>query len=174
MVQNSHNYEKQRIKVARYHEKIVNQRKDWLHKLSYYFAETYDYVFVDSAAGSDSFHGILAKVCDRAIVVVTGDPVCVRSADAAVGRVLKADKDIDIRMIINRFDRYEVEMGKQMKLDDVIDSARVQLIGVIPEDDSVRLLSNGSKISKYAFNAFLRTAKRILGENVLFKQKDFY
>ena len=77
-------------------------------------------------------------------------------------------------MIINRFDRYEVESGKQMKLDDVIDSARVQLIGVIPEDDSVRLLSNGSKISKYAFNAFLRTAKRILGENVLFKQKDFY
>lgn len=134
----------------------------------------YDYVFVDSAAGSDSFHGILAKVCDRAIVVVTGDPVCVRSADAAVGRVLKADKDIDVRMIINRFDRYEVESGKQMKLDDVIDSARVQLIGVIPEDDSVRLLSNGSKISKYAFNAFLRTAKRILGENVLFKQKDFY
>ena len=47
MVQNSHNYEKQRIKVARCHEKIVNQRKDWLHKLSYYFAETYDYVFVE-------------------------------------------------------------------------------------------------------------------------------
>ncbi len=47
MVYGSHNYEKQRIKVARYHEKIVNQRKDWLHKLSYYFAETYDYVFVE-------------------------------------------------------------------------------------------------------------------------------
>lgn len=47
MVYGSHNYEKQRIKVAKYHEKIVNQRRNWLHKLSYYFAENYDYVFVE-------------------------------------------------------------------------------------------------------------------------------
>lgn len=47
MIQNSHNYEKQRIKVARCYEKVSNQRKDWLHKLSYYFAENYDYVFVE-------------------------------------------------------------------------------------------------------------------------------
>lgn len=134
----------------------------------------YDYVLVDSAAGADSLHEILAEVCDRALAVVTCDPVCVRSVDAAVGKVLKADKNIDIRMIVNRFDKYEVETGKQMKLDDVVDAARVGLIGVIPEDDSVRLLSGGSKISKYAFNAFLRTAKRISGESVLFNPKDFY
>lgn len=30
----SNNYNKQRIKVAKIHEKIVNQRKDFLHKLS--------------------------------------------------------------------------------------------------------------------------------------------
>lgn len=47
MVYGSHNYEKQRIRVARCHEKTVNQRKDWLHKLSYYFTENYDYVFVE-------------------------------------------------------------------------------------------------------------------------------
>lgn len=43
----SKNWEKQRIKVARCYEKVSNQRKDWLHKLSYYFAENYDYVFVE-------------------------------------------------------------------------------------------------------------------------------
>ena len=47
MVYGSHNYEKQRIKVAKCYEKVSNQRKDWLHKLSYYFAETYNYVFVE-------------------------------------------------------------------------------------------------------------------------------
>lgn len=47
MVKGSKNWEKQRIKVARCYEKISNQRRDWLHKLSYYFAETYDYVFVE-------------------------------------------------------------------------------------------------------------------------------
>ena len=47
MFYRSHNYEKQRIKVAKCYEKVSNQRKDWLHKLSYYFTETYDYVFVE-------------------------------------------------------------------------------------------------------------------------------
>lgn len=48
MVEGSKNWEKQRIKVARCYEKVANQRKDWLHKLSYYFAENYDYVFVEN------------------------------------------------------------------------------------------------------------------------------
>lgn len=47
MVQGGKNWEKQRIKVAKCYEKVSNQRKDWLHKLSYYFAENYDYVFVE-------------------------------------------------------------------------------------------------------------------------------
>lgn len=47
MIQGSHNYKKQRIKVARCYEKVANQRKDWLHKLSYYFAENYDYIFAE-------------------------------------------------------------------------------------------------------------------------------
>ena len=43
----SNNYEKQKLKVAKIHEKITNQRKDFLHKLSYNFANQYDYVFVE-------------------------------------------------------------------------------------------------------------------------------
>ena len=43
----SNNYHKQRLKVAKIHEKIANQRKDFLHKLSYDFANKYDYVFVE-------------------------------------------------------------------------------------------------------------------------------
>ena len=47
MVKGSKNWEKQRIKIAKCYEKVFNQRQDWLHKLSYYFAENYDYVFVE-------------------------------------------------------------------------------------------------------------------------------
>ena len=43
----SNNYEKQKIKVAKLHEKIANQRKDFLHKLSYELANKYDYIFVE-------------------------------------------------------------------------------------------------------------------------------
>lgn len=44
----SNNYHKQKLKVARVHEKITNQRKDFLHKLSSNFANIYDYIFVEN------------------------------------------------------------------------------------------------------------------------------
>ena len=43
----SHNYEKQRIRVAKIQEHIANQRKDWLHKLSFELAKLYDYICVE-------------------------------------------------------------------------------------------------------------------------------
>lgn len=47
MKRGSNNYYKQKIKVAKVHEKITNCRKDFLHKLTYLYAETYDYIFVE-------------------------------------------------------------------------------------------------------------------------------
>ena len=47
MTEGSKNWEKQRIKVAKCYEKITNQRKDWLHKLSTNLANIYDYIFVE-------------------------------------------------------------------------------------------------------------------------------
>ncbi|HJB96198.1 MAG TPA: transposase, partial [Candidatus Mediterraneibacter intestinigallinarum] len=43
----SRNYQKQKRKVARCHEKIRNQRKDYHHKLSFRLAEEYDAVAVE-------------------------------------------------------------------------------------------------------------------------------
>lgn len=47
MKHGSHNYEKQRIRVAKIQEHIANQRKDWLRKLSFELAESYDYICVE-------------------------------------------------------------------------------------------------------------------------------
>lgn len=41
------NWNKQRIKVARIHEKIVNARRDYLHKLSTYIVKNYDIIGVE-------------------------------------------------------------------------------------------------------------------------------
>ena len=43
----SNNYQKQRLKVARIQERIANQRKDWIHKLSTQLANDYDYICVE-------------------------------------------------------------------------------------------------------------------------------
>lgn len=43
----SHNREKQRLRVAKLHEKVANQRKDFLHKKSHYLANHYDAVGIE-------------------------------------------------------------------------------------------------------------------------------
>ncbi len=43
----SKNYEKQRCKVAKLHEKVANQRKDFLHKLSRQIANTYNAIAIE-------------------------------------------------------------------------------------------------------------------------------
>ena len=48
MQKDSKNREKQRIKVARLHEKVANQRKDFLHKQSRQIVDAYDCVCIES------------------------------------------------------------------------------------------------------------------------------
>ena len=47
MKKGSNNYNKQKIKIAKVHEKIANQRKDFLHKTSRKIANFYDVVCVE-------------------------------------------------------------------------------------------------------------------------------
>ena len=58
----SANYEKQRLKVARAHEKVRNCRQDWQHKESTKLAEQYDIVAVEDINYGDMSRGLhLAK-----------------------------------------------------------------------------------------------------------------
>ena len=45
--EHSKNRIKKQVKVAKKHEKITNQRKDFLHKLSKYYASIYDFIVVE-------------------------------------------------------------------------------------------------------------------------------
>ncbi len=47
MQKGSNNRNKQRIKVARLHEKVANQRKDFLHKLSRQITNAYDAIAIE-------------------------------------------------------------------------------------------------------------------------------
>ena len=46
----SSNYQKQKLKVSRLHEKIVNQRKDFLHKLSTNLIKNHDVICIEDLA----------------------------------------------------------------------------------------------------------------------------
>ena len=47
------NYQKQRLKVARIHEKIFNQRKDFLNKLSTHFIKNHDVICIEDLASKN-------------------------------------------------------------------------------------------------------------------------
>ena len=47
MKYSSSNYYKQKLRVAKLHERVANRRKDWIHKLSTELANEYDYICVE-------------------------------------------------------------------------------------------------------------------------------
>lgn len=57
----SNNYEKEKYRVAKLHEKVANQRKDWLYKLSREICNNYENIFVEDInlqrMASNLYHG---------------------------------------------------------------------------------------------------------------------
>lgn len=49
----SKNYQKQRVKVAKTHEKIVNMRRDFLHKLSTYLVKNHDILCIEDLSSKN-------------------------------------------------------------------------------------------------------------------------
>lgn len=68
MVPDSNNYKKQKIKVARVHEHIANQRNDFIHKLTAELAETYDLICVEDVSISKMIQNIEYKNARKSIL----------------------------------------------------------------------------------------------------------
>ena len=104
---------------------------------------------------------------DRAFVVTTPDMVCAR--DAQIVAHLLQEKQIPARLIINRLRPYPICRGKMPDIDEVIDTAGLQLIGVIPEDELVAVANAYGKPlpgESYAAECFANIAGRYLGEDI--------
>lgn len=129
----------------------------------------YDYIFIDSPAGIGAGASMVAAACDRAIVVATADPVCIRDADR-IATVLNAIEVSDIRLVINRVNPRLIRKKMVPDLDAAIDGAALQLIGVIPEDENVTVASYTGKIvadmGKKVSQAYRNIAARIDGREV--------
>lgn len=101
----------------------------------------YDYILIDSPAGTGSGFVSAASGADRALIVINTEPISIRGCRSIKQR-LDAMGITDQRLVINRFekDRF-VKLGLYEDLDAVIDEAGVRLIGLIPEDVRVIALS---------------------------------
>jgi len=143
----------------------------------------FDFVLIDSPAGIEAGFRNAAAGADEALVVTTPEVSAVRDADRIIG-LLESMEKAPISLIINRIKPNMVKRGDMLSTEDVLDILAVDLIGVVPDDESVVTSSNkGEPLtfsnSSRATKAFLNIAKRICGNEVPFMdlsddQKGFF
>ena len=74
-------------------------------------------------------------------MVTTPEVSAIRDADRIIG-LLEADEIGAIDLIVNRIRMDMVKRGDMMSMDDVMDILAVNVIGVIPDDESVVISTN--------------------------------
>jgi len=142
------------------------QMKELTDKLK----EDMDYIIVDSPAGIEQGFKNAIAGADEAIILTTPEVSAVRDADRIIG-LLEAEGVSDPKVIINRIRMDMVERGDMMNIDDMIEILAIDLLGVVPDDESIVVstnrgepivLSEGVKASQ----AFNNIARRIQGEDI--------
>ncbi len=132
----------------------------------------FDFVLIDSPAGIEAGFRNAAAGADEALVVTTPEVSAVRDADRIIG-LLESMEKAPISLIINRIKPEMVKRGEMLAIQDVLDILAVELIGAIPDDESVVTSSNKGEPLTFsngslATRAFLNIAKRICGNDVPF------
>ena len=132
--------------------------------------EEFDYAIIDCPAGIEQgFRNAIAGA-DLAIVVCTPEVSAVRDADRIIG-LLEAAELRNPKLIINRIRPEMVKRGDMMDISDILDILAVDLIGVVPEDESIVISTNRGEPAvmdqtSKAGGAFRRITRRMQGEEV--------
>ncbi len=127
----------------------------------------FDYIFLDAPAGVGSGFKLVSTFADRFLLVTGPSPAAVRDA-ARTGELLELMGKTDVRLIVNRVGK-KMFSALSITVDDVMDSAGLPLMGIIPEDKNVVLAAAfGKPLLKHskrcaASSACRRIAKRIQG-----------
>jgi len=135
-----------------------------------------DFVIIDSPAGIERGFRNAIAAADRVLVVTNPEVSAVRDADRVVG-ILEAEEKGSPKLIINRLNPALVRNNDMLSAEDVLDLLGIQLIGVVPEDESVIIGSNrGAPVvtdgKSRAGLAFRNIAKRLQGFDVPFLDLD--
>ena len=132
--------------------------------------EIFDYVIIDCPAGIEQgFQNAIAGA-DKAIVVTTPEISAVRDADRIIG-LLEAKGLHKPQLIINRIRQDMVKRGDMMNIDDMIDILAIDLLGVVPDDESIVISTNkGDPVvtddKALAGQAYRNIVSRLTGDDV--------
>ncbi len=131
-----------------------------------------DFVIIDSPAGIERGFRNAIAAADRVLLVTNPEISAVRDADRVVG-ILEAEEKGNPALVINRLNPNLVKNNDMLSAEDVLDLLGIQLIGVVPEDETVIIGSNrGAPVVNDAKSragvAFRNIAKRLQGQDVPF------
>lgn len=148
----------------------VNQKQ--MIALTQALKKEFDFVIIDCPAGIE--HGFKNAIAgaDKAIVVSTPEVSAVRDADRIIGLLESAGLGSP-RLIVNRIRSKMVQMGDMMSVDDMLEILAVDLLGIVPDDDSIVTSTNRGEpavLDKFstAGEAYRNITRRLQGEEVDF------
>lgn len=132
--------------------------------------EGFDYILMDCPAGIEQGFKNAIAGADRAVVVTTPEVSAVRDADRIIG-LLEANGLNDPMLILNRLRIDLVQRGDMMNIEDVTEILAVDILGVVPDDESIVIATNKGEPAvtnqeSRAGQAYRNIVQRILGQEV--------
>ena len=135
-----------------------------------------DWILIDSPAGIERGFRNAIAASDTAIIVTNPEVSAVRDADRIIG-LLEAEEKGPGKLVINRIKPELVERGDMLATADILEILAVDLLGLIPEDESVLISTNRGNPAALdpkskAGQAFRDIAGRLMGDPVPFPPLD--
>lgn len=132
--------------------------------------EGFDYILIDCPAGIEQGFKNAISGADKAIVVTTPEVSAVRDADRIIG-LLEANSLNNPTLILNRLRPDMVKRGDMMTIDDVTEILAIDILGVVPDDESIVISTNKGEPAVTIENskagiAYRNITRRIMGEDV--------
>jgi septum site-determining protein MinD len=142
-----------------------------MKKLADELRNEFDYILLDCPAGIEQGFKNAIAGADRAFVVTTPEVSAVRDADRIIG-LLESNDMKQVHLIVNRLRMDMVKRGDMMSSDDVREILAIDLLGIVPDDESIVISTNQGEplvgSDSLAGKAYMNICKRVLGEEVPF------
>jgi len=109
----------------------------------------FEYIVCDSPAGIESGALLAMHFADEALIVTNPEVSSVRDSDRILGilssktkRAIDGREPVREHLLITRYNPKRVNDGEMLSLEDIQEILRIELIGVVPESESVLHASN--------------------------------
>jgi septum site-determining protein MinD len=152
--------------------------KDGVGRVLEELTQSFDYIVCDSPAGIERGATMAMYFADDAIVVTNPEVSSVRDSDRMLGilasksrRAENGEEPIKEYLLLTRYSPDRVQRGEMLSVEDVQEILALQLLGVVPESQSVLNASNsGTPVildqESDAGQAYLDLVARYLGEQL--------